>query len=185
MKFFCFFYFIYFIIFFLNFECLSELYNNSCQNNFNEFSKLLQPVYIVWLLFINISLMDFLIDLFIMLTEQDQLILSGAQLLRRASKTIVKTVVGGGVVGSLISVSPAVDLPGVNESQIYLGRGYGYKTPIDWGKGTILNSYIETEEMQKLARKYGKNNVLDGNSFSQILKNEKAVVDHLNKNATA
>jgi hypothetical protein len=119
-----------------------------------------------------------------MLTEQDQLILSGAQIVRRASKAVATAVIGGGVAGAAVSISPAVELPGVNESQIYLGRGYGYKTSIDWIKGQIMNSYIDKEEMQSLARKYGNKNILDGNSFSHILKNEKTVTEHLNQNTT-
>ena len=34
-----------------------------------------------------------------------------------------------------------------------------------------MNSYIEKEETQNLVRKYGNKNILDGNSFNQILKN--------------
>ena len=184
IKFFCFFYFIYFFTFFLDFGFLSSLFNNFFQSNIDEFAKTLQPVYIVLLLFVNTTLMDFLIDLCIMLTEQDQLILSGVQLVQRGNKAVATTIIGGGVVGSAISVSLKIELSGINESQVYLGRGYGYKTSIDWGKGIIINSYIEKEKMQNLARKYGNKNILNGNNFSQILKNEKAVAEHLNKNAT-
>ena len=90
-------------------------------------------------------MLDFVMDLFLMFTEQDQLILSGPQLLRRGSRAVAIGVGGGGLVGSILSISPAVELPGVNESQIYLGRGYGYKTPLDWVKGTIMNSYIDKD----------------------------------------
>jgi hypothetical protein len=118
--------------FFISVNFLSSLSIDSFENSIDEFSKALQHVYIVLLLFINTTLTKFVIDLFIIYTEQDQLILSGAQIVRRASKAIATAVIGGGVAGVAVSISPAVELPGVNESQIYLGRGYGYKTSIDW-----------------------------------------------------
>ena len=69
--------------------------------------------------------MDFVMDLFVMWTEEGQLFLTVSNVLRRGSKAVGRAVVGGGLVGSLLSISPAVELPGVNESQIYLGRGFG------------------------------------------------------------
>jgi len=47
-----------------------------------------------------------------------------------------------------------------------------------------MNSYIDKEEMQNLASKYGNNHILDGKSFSHILKNEKTVTEQLNKHTT-
>jgi len=123
--------FLYFVYFFFSVNFLSSLSIDSFENSIDEFSKALQHVYIVLLLFINRTLTKFVIDLFIIYTEQDQLILSGAQIVRRASKAIATAVIGGGVAGAAVSISPAVELPGVNESQIYLGRGYGYKTSLD------------------------------------------------------
>ena len=107
----------------------------------------LNPFIIYFYYFRNITLMDLLIDLFIILIEEEQLILSGAQLLRRSTKTAVYIIGGDGALRFVISISP-----GVNESQIYLGRGYNYKTSLDWDKGTILNSYIDKIEMQRLAK---------------------------------
>jgi hypothetical protein len=76
--------------------------------------------------------MDFVIDFFIMLTEpQDQFILPCVQYVWRGIKTVATAVIGGDVVGSAISVSPPVELPGVNKSQVYLGRGHCYKMLIN------------------------------------------------------
>lgn len=186
IKFSCFICFFYFLVSltFSNSDLLLTLETNSIEDNLDQFVKLLEPLYTVLLLFINSVMMDFVMDLFIMFTEQDQFILSGSQLLRRSSRAIIKGFGGGGLVGTLLSISPAVEFPGVNEAQIYLGRGYGYKTPLDWVKGTIMNSYIDKQEMQKLAKNYGNNDILDSNSFNQIFKNEKDITKHLNKTAT-
>jgi hypothetical protein len=113
-------------------------------------------------------MMDFVMDFFIMFTKHNQLIITSGQLVRRGSRAVAIGVGGGGLVGSLISISPVVDLPGVNTSQIYLGRGYGYKTPLYWLNGTIMNKYIDKSETQRLAKNYGDNYVLDGKSFNQI-----------------
>jgi len=187
IKFSCFIYFFYFVFsssIFSYSNLLLALETSSIEGNLDQFSKFLEPLYTVLLLFINSVMMDFVMDLFIMFTEQDQLILSGSQLVRRASRTVARGVVGGGLVSSLISISPAVELPGVNESQIYLGRGYGYKTQLDWLNGTIMNRYIDQQDMQKLAKNYGNNNILDGHSFKQILTNEKGITKLLKENAT-
>jgi hypothetical protein len=103
---------------------------------------------------------------------------------RRGSRAVAIGVGGGGLVGSLISISPAVDLPGVNTSQIYLSRGYGYKTSLDWLNDTIMNRYIDKSEMQRLAKNYENNYVLDGKSFNQIFNNEIEITRHLNKTTT-
>ena len=47
-----------------------------------------------------------------------------------------------------------------------------------------MNSYLSKSTMQDLSKQYGTNKILDGNSFANIIKNEKEVVNHLNKNAT-
>ena len=72
----------------MDFGFLSSLFSNSFESNIDEFAKALQPVYIFLLLFINSTLMDFVIDLFIMLTEQNQLILSSAQIVRKGTKAV-------------------------------------------------------------------------------------------------
>jgi hypothetical protein len=105
-------------------------------------------------------------------------------LVRRVSKAVVLGGVGGGGAAAIISYSPLVELPGVNESQIRWGRGFGYKTPFDWAKGTIIYSYIEQPVMQSMAEKYGNEKVFDGNSYQNMLTNEPKIKDHLLKKAT-
>jgi hypothetical protein len=122
-------------------ELLFELETNSIEENLAQFSKSIEPLYTVFLLFLNSVIMDFIMDFLIMLCKQDKLLLTvpPAQLARKSSRALIIAIAGGGLVGAYISISPAVELPGVNFSQIHFGRGYGYETPLDWGKGQTFN----------------------------------------------
>ena len=186
-KFFCFIYFIYFIIFRLDFGFLLpvDLSVEAMKTTLDNFIKLLEPLYFILLLFINAVFIDFFLELVIMFSDADLVLTTYSNLARKFSKTALIAIGGGSVAGAILSVSPLVELPGVNESQIYFGRGYGYKTSLDWLKGTIINSYIDKSTVTDLAKKYGgANKVLDSNSFDQMLQNESKVTNHLNKHST-
>ena len=73
---------------------------------------------------------------------------------------------------------------GVNESQIYLGWDTVIKRQ-SIEKETIMNNYLDKSVIQNLSKKYGKNKILDSNSFGQIFKYEKKVMAHLNENTTS
>jgi hypothetical protein len=89
----------------------------------NNIIQLLEPLYLILLVFINSVLMDLFLK-FITIYSDDFLFATIPNLVRRASKAVVL----GGVAAAGISYSLLVDLPGVNESQIRWGRGFGYKT---------------------------------------------------------
>jgi len=100
----------------------------------------------MFLIFVNSVLMDLFFEFVIMFSEAD-LLLTYSTIVRRAT---IAVVIGGGIVSASLSVSLLVELPGVNESQIRFGQGYGYKMPLDWTKGTILNSYFDKEKKFKV-----------------------------------
>jgi len=50
----------------LSFDFLANLSVDSLENSIDEFTKTLQHVYVVLLLFVNTTLTEFVIDLFIM-----------------------------------------------------------------------------------------------------------------------
>jgi hypothetical protein len=180
-KWFCFIYFIYFCIFRLNSGVFLD--TETIDSTLNNIIQLLEPLYLILLVFINSVLMDLFLE-FITIYSDDFLFATIPNLVRRASKAVVLGGVGGGGIAAGISYSPLVDLPGVNESQIRWGRGFGYKTPLDWAKGTIIYSYIELPVMQSMAEKYGNEKVFDGNSYQNMLTNEPKIKDHLLKKAT-
>ena len=74
------------------------------------------------------------INLYIMFTEEDQLVLSGGQLLRRASKTAVIVIGNDGRISSTIFCITCNRAPSVNKSQIHFGRGMIIKSAIQLGK---------------------------------------------------
>ena len=178
----CFIYFIYFCIFCLNYEILFNI--DSIDSTLNKIIQSLEPLYLMFLIFVNSILMDLFFEFVIMFSDVDLVFVTYGTLLRRISKAVILGGGGGGVVATSISYSPLVELPGVNESQIRFGRGYGYKTPLDWGKGNVLNSYFDKSTVQDLAKKYGTNNILDGNSYNSMLNNEPHIRSHLKKIAT-
>jgi hypothetical protein len=181
-RFFFVFYFFYFCIFCLDFEFL--LSKDSIETTFDHSIKLFESLYIMFLVFLNSVVINLFLEFLIMFYDAD-LVLTYGNLLRRASKTAA--IAAGPVViaGSVISVTPLVELPGVNEFQIHFGRGYGYRTSLDWAKGTIINSYIDKSIMKDLAYKYATDDkILDGNSFRQIMQNEPEIQNYLNQNAT-
>ena len=181
-KWICFIYFIYFCIFCLNYEILFNI--DSIDSTLNKIIQSLEPLYLMFLVFVNSILMDLFFEFVIMFSDGDLLLVTYGTLVRRVSKAVIIGGGGGGVVAAGISYSPLVELPGVNESQIRFGRGYGYKTPLDWSKGNVLNSYFDKSTVQDLAKKYGTNNILDGNSYNSMLNNKPHIRSHLNETAT-
>lgn len=149
-----------------------------------EIIAVLEPLYITQLILTNSLLVDFLIYTTITITETEIVLISVTNLMKRAAKLPVTAFLGGGVGSLLISASPAVTLPGVNESQIMFGRGYGYKTSLDWLKGTILDSSLDNATMQGLVHKYTDNKILDAKSYEKIMQ-DKTVTEQLNKTTTA
>jgi hypothetical protein len=122
-KWFCFIYFIYFCIFRLNSEVFLDM--KTIDSTLNNIIQLLEPLYLILLVFINSVLMDLFLE-FITIYSDDFLFATIPNLVRRASKAVVP--LSGVAVAAGISYSLLVDLPGVNESQIRWGRGFGYKT---------------------------------------------------------
>ena len=181
-KWICFIYFIYFCIFCLTDEILYNI--DSIDSTLNKIIQSLEPLYLMFLVFVNSILMDLFFEFVIMFSDEGLLLVNYGTLARRASKAVLLGGGGGGLVGAGISYSPLVELPGVNESQIRFGRGYGYKTPLDWSKGNVLNSYFDKSTVQDLAKKYGTNNILDGNSYNAMLNKEPQIRSHLNQAAT-
>jgi hypothetical protein len=180
-KVFCFIYFFLFIFFHLvDFSFLST--TDSLETGLSDIVKILEPLYLLFLVFLNSVFIDFFLELIVIFSDTNILL---ATLIRRASKIAVTTVAGGGIAGTLLSISPAVEFSGVNESQIWFGRGYGYRTSCDWAKGTLLNSYLDNSTMEYLAQKYGgTEKILDGDGFRDIMKNEEGIVKQLNKSVT-
>ena len=93
--------------------------------------------------------------------------------------TFISFVVGGAVV-----YSPLVEIPGVNEFQVKYGRGYGYKTTLDYVSGVIYQRYLTKEQMSDLIQRYSnEDKILDG-IFFRLLSEDKDIVQIMNKNAT-
>ena len=173
-------YVLFIFIYFCRF-CLTDeiLYNiDSIDSTLNKIIQSLEPLCLMFLVFVNSILMDLFFEFVIMFSDGGLLLANYGTLARRASKAVL---LSG---GASVSYSPLVELPGVNESQIRFGRGYGYKTPLDWSKGNVLNSYFDKPTVQDLAKKYGTNNILDGNSYNAMLNNEPLIKSHLNQTAT-
>jgi len=181
-KWICFIYFIYFYIFCLDHEILLNI--DSINTTLNKIIQSLEPLYLMLLVFINSILMDLFFEFVIMFSDGGLILTTYGTLARRISKAVIIGGGGGGLAAASVSYSPLVELPGVNESQIRFGRGYGYKTPLDWGKGNVLNSYFDKSTVKDLAKKYGTNNILDGNSYNSMLNNEPHIRSHLNETAT-
>jgi len=181
-KWICFIYFIYFYIFCLDHEILLNI--DSINTTLNKIIQSLEPLYLMLLVFINSILMDLFFEFVIMFSDGGLILTTYGTLARRISKAVIIGGGGGGLAAASVSYSPLVELPGVNESQIRFGRGYGYKTPLDWGKGNVLNSYFDKSTVKDLAKKYGTKNILDGNSYNSMLNNEPHIRSHLNETAT-
>ncbi len=166
--------------FFLNEISSFESYFSHVQNSYHN-------LYFLLVLFLNSALFDFTMESIIIYNNYELFLqFSPGSFLRRATRLAAFTTGGGVTAGVGIAYSPAVDIPGVNLFQIYLGRGYGYETSLDWGKGMILQSYLKKEVMLELVEKHGnKGKILDGNFFVDVMNKENLVVQTLNKRCTA
>ena len=152
-----------------------------------ELSQSGKTLYLLYYLFLNSLVLDYFMEsLIIYLDYSDQILIF--RILLNLSKRVVNftalAVGGGAVVGGVVVYSPLVEIPGVNEFQIKYGRGYGYKTSLDYVRGTIYQSYLSKEQMEALIQiNMGEDRILDG-IFFRLLSEDKDVVQIMHKNAT-
>jgi hypothetical protein len=93
-------------------------------------------------------------------------------------------VVGFAALVGAAALSPLVEIPGINEFQIKFGRGYGYKTSLDYASGTIYQKYFSKEQMATSIQKHnGEDKILD-DIFFKLLSEDKDVAQIMKKNAT-
>ena len=164
------------------------------EHDFKVFQVLLREInnsgktlYLLYCLFLNTIVLDFYMESYIIYYHLAEQFL-GLRLLFDLGKRIVRaatTAVGGTVlVGAGVVYSPLVEMPGVNEFQIRYGRGYGYRTMLDYGSGIVYQRYLTREQMEELVTKYGATDrVLDG-IFFRLLHENKDVTQIIRKNAT-
>jgi hypothetical protein len=182
-NYFCFSYFVFFIIVHsVDFDYLSA--TDSVEEILAKIVRILEPLSLLMLLFLNSITLHFFLEFIVILSDADILLTTLLNVVRRISKAAARIFIGGGVTGTILCISPGVEFPGVNECQIMFGRGYGYRVPEDWVKGELLNSYLDASTVQGLAQKYGTDNILDANSFANIIEKEDKIVAHLKKNCT-
>lgn len=143
-------------------------------------------LYYVLVLFMNSVLLDFTMESFIIYSNSELfLYYSLGSFLRRGVRAVSFTIGAAVTVGTGVSYSPAVDIPGVNYFQIHYGRGYGFETPLDWTKGMIVQSYLKKDVMAELVEKHGyKNKVVDGNFYNDVMNNNNVVSKILKKKCT-
>ena len=149
----------------------------------NQIEKLYYAIFI----FLTALIVEFCIEVYIILTANNPVILKATAVVRRVTKVAVKGVAYTGAVGSLVVYTPAVEVPLVNDfhTKTPFGRGWGYKTPLDWVKGTIIQSYTDNDSLKKAAAKYGgSNKILDGGKISDMLANEPSIANNIKKKAT-
>jgi len=92
-----------FYIFCLNYEILLNV--DSIDGALNNIIQLFEPLYLMFLIFVNSVLMDLFFEFVIMFSEAD-LLLTYSTIVRRASKAVL--IGGGGLVGVSLSYSPLV-----------------------------------------------------------------------------
>lgn len=174
---------LFFLFHLVDFSFLSA--TDSLETCLNDIVKILESLYLLSLVFLNAVFVDFFLELIVIFSETNIVLITIINVLQKATKATTYTLVGGSVEGTLLSISPAVEYPGVNESQIRFSRGYGYKMPLDWAKRTILNSYLDKSTMESLAQRYGgTEKILDCNSFCDIMKEEKEIIEQLSNSIT-
>ena len=152
-----------------------------------EFSQSGQNLYLLYCLFLNSLMLDYFMESFIIYFTYSDHILVVRLLLNMGKRTFnaaAFAVGGGAVVGGAVAYSPLVEFPGVNEFQIKYGRGYGYKTSLDYARGTIYNSYLSEDQIATLIQKYNtEDKILDG-IFFRLLSEDKDIIQIMKKNAT-
>lgn len=152
-----------------------------------EFSQSGKHLYVLYCLFLNSLLLDYLMEsLVIYLDFPDQVLV--VNLLRSLGKRVFHAAAlatGGGVaVGGVVVYSPLVEIPGVNEFQIRYGRGHGYRTTLDYCTAMVYQRYLPKELMDNFIKLHIKEDkILDG-IFFRLLAEDKDVVQIMNKNAT-
>jgi hypothetical protein len=130
------------------------------------------PLILMFALFLNSTLLDFMLESLLLYSNYELFLAPiPTTIMRRMSKSVL--LAGGGIAtaGTLISYSPLVEIPGVNEAQIKFGRGYGYQSVIDYTKGSILSSYFNNKELNQFVDEIGpRDRVLNGEFFQKLAK---------------
>ena len=152
-----------------------------------EWSQSGQNLYLLYCLFLNSLMLDYCMESFIIYFTYSDHISVVRLLINVVKRTLNIAVFAAGastVVVGVIAYSPFVEFPGVNEFQIKYGRGYGYKTSLDYVNGTIYNRYLSEELMGTLIQKYdGDDKILDS-IFFRLVSEDKDIVQIVRKNAT-
>ena len=152
-----------------------------------ELSQSGQNLYVLYCLFLNSLMLDSCIESrIIYFTHPDHILLFRWVLnLGKRSLNMIAFATGGGIVGAgATTYSPLVDIPGVNDFQIKYGRGYGYRTGLDWTSGYICHRYLSDAQMRALIEKHGaEDKILDG-IFFRLMLEEKDIRQIIKKNAT-
>jgi len=152
-----------------------------------ELSQSGQTLYVLYCLFLNSLVLDYFMESLIIYLDYSDHILIVRLLLnisKRALNVTALALGGGAVVGGAVVYSPLVEIPGVNEFQINYGRGYGYRTSLDYISGTIYQRYLSKEQMDALIQVYSTEDKVLNGIFFRLLSEDKDVVQIMNKNAT-
>ena len=166
---------------------IEQLINGGNSQIMIELSQSGQNLYLLYCLFLNSLMLDYCMESFIIYFTYSDHILVVRLLLnigKRALNTVAYAAGGVAAVGGAVAYSPLVAFPGVNDFQVKYGRGYGYKTSLDYGSGTIYKRYLSEEQMATLIQKYSsEDRILDG-IFFRLLSEDKEIAQIIKKNAT-
>lgn len=92
-KWICFIYFIYFCMFCLNNEVFYNI--NSIESTINKIIQSFEPLYLMFLVFVNSIFMDLFFELIIMISDGALVLTNSATLARRVTKAVIKGAAGG------------------------------------------------------------------------------------------
>jgi len=166
---------------------MEQLINWENPQIMEELSQAGQNLYLLYCLFLNSLMLDYCIQSSIMYTihsEQVAVVRLVINVGKRTMRVVGFAIGGGTAVAGATVYSPLVEIPGVNEFQVRFGRGYGYKTSIDYVRGNIYQSYFSEEQMFTFIQKYSnEDKILDG-IFFRLLSEDKEALQILRKNAT-
>lgn len=151
-------------------------------------ANVFKPLYYSILIFSTSIVIKLIIEIYIIFTANHPVRMKTTVLVRRLTAAAVNTSIMAGTAGTIVAYTPLVEIPFVNDfhTKTRFGRGWGYLTPLDYGKGVILQSYTDPEVLkQTMPKYYNKNKIVDGNSIANLLANEPAIAKNLRKNGTA
>lgn len=124
-------------------------------------------------------MLDYCIESFIIYSTYSEHILVIKLLInirKRSLRAVSFAASGATTVGEAVAYSPLVEIPSINEFQVKFGRGYGYKTLLDYASGTMYQRYFSKEQLANLIQKHnGKDKILDGIFFNLLSKNKNVV----------